>query len=82
MEKARATAASLVVGIAELREAQEALNHKLELSQDARVTAEQAIHEGAEVAVGSHRYRVTGERGPMVIGMNEAGVLGPLEISG
>lgn len=73
--KARATAAALSAAIAELREAQEALTRKIDLSLAARVVAETAIHEGVEVVLGGQRYRVAGEHGAFVVGLDGNGVL-------
>jgi hypothetical protein len=73
--KARATAAALSAAIAELREAQEDLTRKIDLSLTARVVAEQAIHEGTEVILGGQRYRVAGEHAAFVVGLDGNGVL-------
>lgn len=80
LDKARATAAQLSEGIAQLREEQELLTKKIDLSRQSRVVAEQAIHEGAEVLMGNQRYRVVGEHGPCAVGLGERGLaLLPLE---
>lgn len=73
IDKAQATAVALAADIAALRTEQEALTKKLELSQLARVLAEQAVYEGAEVVMGNQHYRVVGERGPCAIGLHEGG---------
>jgi hypothetical protein len=73
--KARATAAALSAAIAELREAQEDLTRKIDLSLTARVVAEQAIYEGTEVILGGQRYRVAGEHAAFVVGLDGNGVL-------
>lgn len=80
IEKARATAAALSAGIAALREEQELLTKKIDLSQQARVVVEQALHEGVEVLMGNQRYRVVGEHGPCAVGLGQGGLgLLPLE---
>jgi uncharacterized protein (DUF342 family) len=80
IEKARATAAALSAGIAALREEQELLTKKIDLSQHARVVVEQALHEGVEVLMGNQRYRVVGEHGPCAVGLGQGGLgLLPLE---
>jgi uncharacterized protein (DUF342 family) len=80
LDKARATAAALSAGIAALREEQELLTKKIDLSQHARVVVEQALHEGVEVLMGNQRYRVVGEHGPCAIGLGQGGLgLLPLE---
>jgi hypothetical protein len=47
---------------------------KIELSQQARVVAERAIHEGVEVLMGKQRYHIVGDHGPCAIGLGEAGL--------
>jgi hypothetical protein len=74
IEKARTTAGVLGEAIAAMREEQEGLTKKIELSQQSRVIAEQAIHEGAEVVMGNQRYRVVGEQGACAIGLTENGL--------
>ena len=74
LEKARHTAVILSADIAALREEQESLNHKIELSQQSRVIALQAMYEGVEVHVGNLRYRVVGEHGPCTVGLGPAGM--------
>ena len=74
LEKARHTAAALGADIAALREEQDGINHKIELSQQARVVAQQALYEGVEVHVGNLRYRVSGEHGPCQVGLGPAGL--------
>jgi uncharacterized protein (DUF342 family) len=72
--KARATATALWAGIATLREEEELLAKKIELAQQARVVAQQAIYEGVEVLMGKMRYRVVGEHGPCAIGLGKGGL--------
>jgi hypothetical protein len=80
IEKAQATAAALSAGIAALREEEETLAKKIELSQQSRVNAQQALHEGVEIHMGKQCYRVSGEHGPSSVGLGEAGLeLLPLE---
>ena len=74
IEKARVTAAAVAADIAALREEQDLLMTKIELSQQARVVAERAIHEGVEVLMGKQRYHVVGDHGPCAIGLGEAGL--------
>lgn len=80
IEKARATAAALSADIAALREEQDLLTRKIDLSQHSRVVVEQALHEGVEVLMGNQRYRVVGEHGPCAVGLGQGGLgLLPLE---
>lgn len=80
IDKARATAVELSAGIAAGREEQELLTKKIELSQQSRVTALQAMYEGVDVFMGNQRYRVVGEKGPGAIGLGPSGLgLQPLE---
>ncbi|MDP2169408.1 MAG: FapA family protein [Rhodocyclaceae bacterium] len=82
IDKAQATAAALSSGIAALREEEETLAKKIELSQQSRVNVQQAIHEGVEIHMGKQCYRVTGEHGPCSVGLGEAGLeLLPLEVA-
>lgn len=74
IDKARATAAALSAEIAALREEQDVLTKKIELSQQSRVNAELGIHEGVEVFMGTHRYRVVGEHGPCAVGLSKGGL--------
>ncbi len=83
LDKARATAATLSEGIAALREEQDLLMKKLELSQRSRVVAQQEIYEGVEVLMGTQRYRVVGARGPAAVGLAKHGLgIMPLEGEG
>jgi uncharacterized protein (DUF342 family) len=80
IDKARATAAALSADIAALREEQDLLTKKIDLSQHSRVLVEQAIYEGVEVSMGNQRYRVVGEHGPCAVGLGQGGLgLLPLE---
>lgn len=82
IEKAQATAAALSAGIAALREEEETLAKKIELAQQSRVNAQQALHDGVEIHMGKQCYRVTGEHGPCSVGLGEAGLeLLPLEVA-
>lgn len=74
VDKARATAAALSADIAALRGEQELLTKKIELSQQSRVVAQQAMYEGVEVYLGNQRYRVVGEHGPGAIGLGQGGL--------
>lgn len=74
IDKARATADALSAAITALREEQDVLTKKVELSEAARVVAEKKIYEGAEIRMGNKRYHVTGERGPCVIGLGADGL--------
>ncbi|MDP1524494.1 MAG: FapA family protein [Rhodocyclaceae bacterium] len=74
IEKARATAALLSADIAAMREEQDGITKKIELSQQSRVNVEQAIYEGVEVHMGSQRFRVTGEHGPCAVGLTPGGL--------
>jgi uncharacterized protein (DUF342 family) len=80
IEKARATAAALSADIAALREEQDAMTKKIDLSMQACVRVEQALYEGVEVLMGNQRYRVVGEHGPCAVGIGIGGLgLLPLE---
>lgn len=80
IEKARATAAALATDIAALREEQDAMTKKIDLSMQACVRVEQALYEGVEVLMGNQRYRVVGEHGPCAVGLGQGGLgLLPLE---
>jgi uncharacterized protein (DUF342 family) len=74
IEKARTTAGALGEAIAAMREEQDVLTKKIELSLQSRVIAEQAIYEGAEVLMGNQRHRVVGEQGACAIGLTEHGL--------
>lgn len=74
LERARRSAAMLSTHIAELRESEEAIGHTLALAHDAKVVAEQRIHEGVVVTLGNQRYRVVGEHGPGAIGLGALGL--------
>jgi len=78
VNKARATAMALALEIGELNEACTAMEQKIELSQHARVVAEQALHEGCDIHLGRYHYRTPHEHGPCTVGLNEEGVFGPL----
>lgn len=71
LDKARATAAALNEDIAAILEQQQDLNLKISLSLQARVNAEQTLHEGVEVRMGSRRYRVTEEQGACAVGLEQ-----------
>ncbi|MDD5177033.1 MAG: FapA family protein [Sterolibacterium sp.] len=78
--KARATADSLSADIAKLREEQDLLTKKIELTQQSRVVVQQTIYEGVEVLMGNQCYRAVGEKGPGAIGLGDSGLeLLPLE---
>ncbi len=74
LEKARTTAASLSAEIAAMRDDQDGMTNKIELSQQSQVDVEQAIYEGVEVHMGSQRFRVTGEHGPCAVGLTPGGL--------
>lgn len=74
LDKARRTAAALSSGIEEIRTAQQALERKIERSKLSRVIAEQAIHEGVEVLLCGHHFRVFGEHGAGTIGIGDEGL--------
>lgn len=83
IDKARATAVELSAGIAAGREEQDLLTKKIELSQQSRVIALEAMYEGVEVFMGNQRYRVVGEQGPGAISLGERGLgLEPSEDKG
>jgi uncharacterized protein len=74
IERARATAASISAEIQSLRDEEEIIARKIELSHDARVKVEQAMYEGVIVYMGTQRYRVVGERGGGSIGLGKHGL--------
>lgn len=74
LEKARATAAQLSAAIAAMREEQDELTHKIELSQQSRLVAQELLYEGVEVHVGSLRYRVADEHGACAVGVGKSGM--------
>ena len=74
IDKARQTAAAHSDDIARLRQAEQALADRIALAQEARVVAEETLHEGVEVHVGSQRYRVVGDHGAGQIRMGSAGL--------
>lgn len=78
VDRARATAGALAEEIGEMNAACEAMEHTIELSQQARVVAEQALREGSDIHFGKHRYHTTYEHGPCTVGLNEDGVFGLL----
>ena len=69
VERIRNTAAALSEEIRALREQEQAIEHKIELAHDARVHAEQKLHDGVEVWMGTQRFKVTGDHGPTRIGL-------------
>ncbi|MDO8959602.1 MAG: FapA family protein [Rhodocyclaceae bacterium] len=82
IDKARATMTALLASIATLREEQEVLAKKIELSQQSRVDVQQTLHEGVEVRMGKLCYRAVGEHGPCSVGLGETGLeLLPLEVA-
>lgn len=74
LDKARATAAVLSAGIAELRTEEQALTKKIELAQQSRVIASEVMHEGVEVTMGGYRYRVVGEHGACAVSLGKGGL--------
>lgn len=74
LERARGTAATLSEKIEALRDEAAAIEHKVELAQTSRVVAEQAMHEGVTVQLGSRQYRVVGEHGGCAIAPGEDGL--------
>lgn len=73
-EKARLTAASLGAEIEAIRLEQDELGAQIELSRQARVIAEQALHEGVEVTLAGQHYCVNGDHGPVAIGLGDNGL--------
>lgn len=80
VEKASTTYDTLWNEIEQFRGEQDLMTKKIELSQQARVIAEQAIHEGVEVQMGHQSFRVTGESGACAIGLINDHALGLLSI--
>jgi len=80
LQKAKTTASTLATEIAAIREEQEILTRKIELTQRSRVNAKQLLHEGVEVHLSGKRYAVARETGPASVGIGGAGLeLLPLE---
>ncbi|THF63545.1 DUF342 domain-containing protein [Pseudothauera rhizosphaerae] len=77
VERARNTAKVLADEIQALRDEEQSLAELVARSQQARVTAEQVLHEGVNVQMGTLHYSVSGEHGAAAIGLND-GVLGLL----
>lgn len=71
LEKARATAAALSEDISGIQEEQRHLDKKISLSLQARVNAEQTLHEGVEVRMGKRRYNVAEEQGACAVGLDK-----------
>lgn len=67
VEKAQTTYSSLWDAIAATRSETESIEKKIELTQQARIRALQAVYEGVEVSVSNQRYRVVGEHGACAI---------------
>ncbi len=82
VEKANVTYDTLWNKIAELRSEQDVLAKKIELSQQSRVVAEQAIHEGVEVQMGNQTYRISGEQGACAIALIDNNALGLVALDG
>jgi uncharacterized protein len=80
IEKARQTAASLDLAIADLREQGELLNRQVGLSMSARVIAQQKLFEGVEVHMGERRFRVPSEFAACAIGLDRKAQLGLIAI--
>jgi uncharacterized protein (DUF342 family) len=74
LEKARASAAAIGAEIAAIREEEQSLEKKIELAQQSRVIAEEALYEGVEVSMGNQRYRVAGEHNGAAIGLGKGGL--------
>ncbi len=75
--KARQTAANLSAEIARLRDEEKALADQIALAQGARVLAEETLHEGVEVYLGSLHYKVVGDHGAGQVALGD----GALELS-
>lgn len=80
-EKAALMARSVAQQIAQLREAQEALNQKISLSMAARVVALERIYEGVEIHLGAKMFRVPSEFTCVEIGLDERGHLALLAVA-
>lgn len=74
LERARRSAANLSSHIAELRENEEMIGRTLALAHDAKVVAEQHLHEGVVITLGNQRYRVSAEHGACAIGLGAQGL--------
>ncbi len=80
LARAEQAAAALSAEIEALRGEEDDLRFRLELAQQARVNAEQAIHEGVSVSMGDNTLRIPQERGPTTVRLSEQGLaVFPLE---
>lgn len=80
LQRAKASMKALYDDIEVLRAEEDQISHKLELAQQSRVTAEEAMHDGVTVQLGSLKYSVRGEHGAGAIAMTEHGLgLVPIE---
>ncbi|GHU02602.1 hypothetical protein AGMMS49960_15220 [Betaproteobacteria bacterium] len=72
LDRVRQTAATLSAEITRVRDKENALAAQIALAQNARVVAEEALYEGAEVHLGPLRYRVAHDiGGAQIILLNE-----------
>ncbi|MDX9886189.1 FapA family protein [Thauera sp.] len=72
--RAEESASALSGEIESLRSEEEDLRHRLMLTQQARVNAESAIHEGVSVSMGDKTLRIPHERGASTIRLAEQGL--------
>jgi hypothetical protein len=73
--KAQATATALEGEISELEATHEALEHKIELTQEARIIVEQSLLEGSDIHLGTQHYHAPHDHGPCTFGLDENGLL-------
>lgn len=73
--RAQATATALATEVGELEVAREALERKIELSQEARIVIEQSLLEGSDIHIGTQHYRAPHDLGPGTFGLDENGEL-------
>ncbi|MCL4759406.1 MAG: DUF342 domain-containing protein [Rhodocyclaceae bacterium] len=74
LARARNTMQALYADIETIRGEEGEIVRKLELAQQARVIAEQAMYDGLIVQIGALRYPVRGEHGGGAIGLTDNGI--------
>ncbi|ENO76612.1 DUF342 domain-containing protein [Thauera sp. 63] len=73
-DRAQQTAKTLSSEVESLRENEDAVRYLLDLARQARVSADQAMHEGVVVSMGEARLAIQGHRGPSTVRLAEHGL--------
>ena len=73
-DRAEQTATNLSFEVESLRENEDEMRYLLALAKQARVNAEQALHEGVVVSMGEARLAIPGHRGPSTVRLAEHGL--------